>query len=114
MGVRLLSAACIHSSSSPAVTCFTFLAVFYGGILFEASLTLSENSKTIPILPVPPPGGGGGVQAVLMRHPPSYLPKLAKGGGGGLVWFGLASTRPVVSGASLTVHARPKAWECGS
>ena len=31
----------------------------------------------------------------------------------GLVWFGLASTLPVVSGASLTVHARPKAWECG-
>ena len=26
----------------------------------------------------------------------------------------LASTRPVVSGASLTVHARPKAWECGA
>ena len=33
--------------------------------------------------------------------------------GFGLVWFGLASTRPVVSGASLAVHTRPKAWECG-
>ena len=35
-------------------------------------------------------------------------------GGDGLVWFGLASTRPVVCGATLTVHARPKAWECES
>ena len=33
--------------------------------------------------------------------------------GFGLVWFGLASTWPVVSGVTLTVHARPKAWECG-
>ena len=30
----------------------------------------------------------------------------------GLVWFGLASTRPMVSGVTLTVHARPWAWEC--
>ena len=37
-----------------------------------------------------------------------------QGRGVGLVRFGLASTQPVVSGASLTVHARPKAWECGS
>ena len=29
-------------------------------------------------------------------------------------WFGLASTRPLVSGITLTAHARPKAWECGS
>ena len=41
-----------------------------------------------------PGGGGGGLQAVLVRHPPSYLPKLAGGavgvggvrreGGGGI------------------------------
>ena len=34
-------------------------------------------------------------------------------GGGGLVLV-LATTRPPVFGASLTVHARPTAWECGA
>ena len=47
-------------------------------------------------------GGGGGT-------------KLGGGGGiEGLGWFGLASTRAVVSGAALTAHARPKAWKCES
>ena len=40
------------------------------------------------------------------------------GGGGrgrrvGVLVLVLAGTRPVVSGARLSVHARPKAWECG-
>ena len=41
------------------------------------------------------------------------------GGGGGLEGVGvlvlvLASTQPVVSDASLSAHAQPKAWECGA
>ena len=35
------------------------------------------------------------------------------GPGGEVLVLVLASTRPVVSGARLSVHARPKAWECG-
>ena len=58
-------------------------------------------------------GGGGGHPLGSGRQLPPQLTigRRPLGGGGGLV---LASTRPVVSGASLSVHARPKAWECGA
>ena len=47
-----------------------------------------------------------------------YLPGV-KGGGMGIAGFSvlilvLASTRPMVSGVSVSVHARPRAWECGA
>ena len=36
-----------------------------------------------------------------------------RGGGLQVLVLVLASTRPVVSGASLSLHTQPKAWECG-
>ena len=46
--------------------------------------------------------------------PVDHRPAGAHPYGAAVLVLGLASTRPVVSGANLTVHARPKAWECGA
>ena len=40
-----------------------------------------RNTTSVPKHRLSPGGGGGGGDYNLMRHPPSYLPKLAGGGG---------------------------------
>ena len=58
------------------------------------------------------PGGGGGAYYRPYADSLPLSSQFQGVGGGGLVLV-LAGTRPVVSCARLSVHARPKAWECG-
>ena len=84
-------------------------------ILWEArGSRLLGSGRQLPPQPTlaesPSQGGGGGGSG---RGEWGGFSKGRGGGRVGLVWFGLASTQPVVWGVTLTVHARPKAWECG-